>query len=102
MCKLDKELWCYFRILAVGWNRHVTEFSDTIGIDMENPKLWDVCHTEDVLASAVRESQTLATSSYNGELVLWKLETGQPYRRYKVDNPNARVKVYIYLLSFLK
>lgn len=68
----------HVRILAVGWNRHVTEFeeagSESVG------KSWETRHTDDVLAAAARSPLTLATATYNSELILWKLETGQPYR----------------------
>lgn len=66
------------RILAVGWNQHVTEFEDS-GTAMTG-KSWEVRHSDDVLAAAVRPPLTLVTSSYNSEMVMWKLETGQPYR----------------------
>lgn len=85
-------------MLAVGWNKHVTEFSDTDENELGCGKIWDTCHTEDILATAARSPQTLATSSYCGELVFWKLETGQPYRRYDVENPTSRVKVISLLL----
>lgn len=68
----------YPRILAVGWNRHVTEFEDT-GM-ASTGKSWETRHTDDVLAAAARSPVSLATASYNSELMLWKLETGQPYR----------------------
>lgn len=68
------------RILAVGWNRHVTEFEDT-GMAMTG-KNWETRHTDDVLAAAVRPPLTIATASYNSELIMWKLETGQPYRSH--------------------
>lgn len=29
----------------------------------------------------------VVTATYSGELVFWKLETGQPYRRYSVADP---------------
>lgn len=90
----------FYRILAIGWNRHVTEFSDTNENELGKGKLWDTCHSEDVLAAAAREPDTLATSSYSGELVFWKLETGQPYRRYDVENPTIRLKVNILIMVF--
>lgn len=90
-CEVTSVFWVKNRMLAVGWNRHVTEFADSGDSEYGRGKEWDTCHMEDVLASAVRVPQTLVTSSYSGELVLWKLETGQPYRRYDVGNPTARI-----------
>lgn len=93
MCEVTSVFWFHERILAVGWNKHVTEFSDTAENELGNGKCWDICHTEDILATAARSPQTLATSSYAGELVFWTLETGQPYRRFDVENPKARIKI---------
>lgn len=93
MCEVTAVFWVPGRMLAVGWNRHVTEFSDSGESEYGKGKEWDICHSEDVMAAAKRAPQSLATSSYNGELILWKLETGQPYRRYDVDSPNDRIKV---------
>lgn len=94
MCEVTSVLWLPERILAVGWNRHVTEFSDTEeNVFGEAGKHWDVLHTDDVLATAVCRPLALATGSCAGELVLWKLETGQPYRRIDVENPSARLKI---------
>lgn len=80
-------VWLSNRILCTGWNRYITEFADTeTGV---HKKAWPTRHTDDVLCMAVSHPQTLATASYNGELVLWRLETGQPYRRYHVNNPTG-------------
>lgn len=62
----------------MGWNRHVVEFEDTG--TATTGKSWETRHTDDVLAAAGRSPLSLATASYNSELLLWKLETGQPYR----------------------
>lgn len=50
---------------------------DAVG---EGGKSWETRHSEDVMASAARIPLTLATASYNSELIFWKMETGQPYR----------------------
>lgn len=60
-------------------------------------KNWDLRHTEDISAAVVRTSETLATSSYVGELILWRLETGQPYKKFNVSNPTARIKIHYQL-----
>ncbi|KAI8422149.1 hypothetical protein MSG28_006060 [Choristoneura fumiferana] len=80
------------RILAVGWNKHVTEFEDTG--TATTGKAWETRHSDDVLAAAARMPLSLATSSYNSELLLWKLETGQPYRRFSCTEPMLRIKMH--------
>ncbi|XP_023288760.1 WD repeat-containing protein on Y chromosome, partial [Orussus abietinus] len=84
-------VWLENRILCTGWDKRVTEFADTeSGI---HKKRWEMRHTDDVLCASVANSQTLATASYNGELVLWRLETGQPYRKFLVNNPTGRYTI---------
>ncbi|XP_024936747.1 WD repeat-containing protein on Y chromosome isoform X2 [Cephus cinctus] len=90
-CEITSIVWLKNRILCTGWNRHVTEFADTeTGI---HTKRWETRHTDDILCTAVKFPQVLATSTYNGEMILWRLETGQPYRRYHVSNPPGRYTI---------
>uniref|UniRef100_A0A2A4JIW6 WD repeat-containing protein on Y chromosome n=1 Tax=Heliothis virescens TaxID=7102 RepID=A0A2A4JIW6_HELVI len=100
MCEVTGCFWVEGRILAVGWNRHVVEFEDS-GMAMHG-KSWETRHTEDVLAAAVRPPLTLATASYNSELVLWKLETGQPYRRFSCTEPTLRIKMHFHKRESIK
>nr|XP_046475216.1 WD repeat-containing protein on Y chromosome [Neodiprion pinetum] len=94
-CEITSITWLSNRILCTGWNRHITEFADTeAGVHKKN---WETRHTDDVLCTAANYPQALATASYNGELILWRLETGQPYRRYRVNNPTGR-----YAISYKK
>ncbi|CAH0702623.1 unnamed protein product [Spodoptera exigua] len=100
MCEVTDCFWVEGRILAVGWNRHVVEFEDS-GMATHG-KSWETRHTDDVLASAVRPPLSLATASYNSELVLWKLETGQPYRRFSCTEPTLRIKMHFSKRESLK
>lgn len=56
----------------------MTEFADEVAA--AGSKEWELRHAEDVLCAATRAGQALATSSYSGELIFWRLETGQAYR----------------------
>ncbi|XP_060803800.1 WD repeat-containing protein on Y chromosome [Amyelois transitella] len=91
MCEVTNCFWVEGRIMAVGWNRHVIEFEDTG--TTSTGKSWETRHTDDVLAAAAHSPYTLATSSYNSELILWKLETGQPFRRFSCTDPMLRIKM---------
>lgn len=81
-------MWHENRILCCGWNKRVTELvafeSDTC------KKEWTTSHTDDILCSAAIFPHLLATGTYNGELILWKLETGQPFRKYQVIDSGGR------------
>ncbi|CAG4961709.1 unnamed protein product [Parnassius apollo] len=91
MCEVTSCFWVEGRILAVGWNRHVTEFEEG-GLSALG-KAWETRHSDDVLAAAVRPPLSLATASYASELLLWKLETGQAYRRFSCTEPTLRIKM---------
>ncbi|XP_076266144.1 WD repeat-containing protein on Y chromosome-like [Rhynchophorus ferrugineus] len=96
-CEVQCVIWVKNRIMAMGWNKRVTEFADTgaaVGPEGAFSKNWDLRHSEDISAGAVRIPETLATSSYVGELLLWRLETGQPYKKFIVSNPTERIKIH--------
>lgn len=85
------------RIFSVGWDRHVTEFEAGVtgaASGTGKGKPWDTRHSDDILAAAVRSPLSLATASYNSELIFWKLETGQPYRRFSCTDPTLRIKMH--------
>ncbi|XP_046141519.1 WD repeat-containing protein on Y chromosome [Osmia bicornis bicornis] len=90
-CEITSLAWVENRILCSGWNRQVVEFA-TSDTDIYK-KSWGLKHTDDILCSAVWYPQVLATATYNGEIILWRLETGQPYRKYKVDDPMSRFSI---------
>ncbi|KAJ2949922.1 hypothetical protein O0L34_g11240 [Tuta absoluta] len=83
--------WIEGRIFSIGWDRCVTEFQDEGTADVGKP--WETRHTDDVMVAAARAPLTLATASYNSELIFWKLETGQPYRRFSCTEPMLRIKM---------
>ncbi|KAG8230788.1 hypothetical protein J437_LFUL011352 [Ladona fulva] len=53
-------------------------------------KCWETRHTEELVCAVAYPPHMLATASYNGELVLWRIETAQAHRRYHVANPTSR------------
>ncbi|XP_055855750.1 WD repeat-containing protein on Y chromosome-like [Episyrphus balteatus] len=85
--------WIVDRIFAVGWDRHVTEFADVEGKEYSDPKKWLKFHDDDITCADVKLGEGLVTGTYSGELIFWKLETGQPYRRYNVQNPKKFVEL---------
>ncbi|XP_075152554.1 WD repeat-containing protein on Y chromosome-like [Haematobia irritans] len=86
-------IWVVERILAVGWDQQVTEFNDVEGREYGSPKKWPMFHTDDVTCADVKLGEGVVTASYSGELIFWKLETGQPYRRYNVATPEAFIEL---------
>lgn len=87
--------WVPDRILAVGWNRFVMEFADAgVKTEFPNGKCWDTQHDEEILCAATFGLETVATTSYSGELVFWNFFTGQAYRKFNVKDPTNPIKVF--------
>ncbi|CAH0554641.1 unnamed protein product [Brassicogethes aeneus] len=94
--EICKVFWVGTRILAMGWNRRITEFNskgEAIGTGRAYSKNWDLRHKGDISSAAIRIPQTLVTADFDGSIVMWKLETGQPYKKYNVSAPTVRIKI---------
>ncbi|XP_067214035.1 WD repeat-containing protein on Y chromosome-like [Linepithema humile] len=87
-CEITSVAWCENRILCCGWNKRVTEL--TAFETNTGKKHWTTIHTDDILCSAAKLPQLLATGTYNGELILWRLETGQVFRKHQVIDVSKR------------
>nr|XP_033196517.1 WD repeat-containing protein on Y chromosome-like isoform X2 [Bombus vancouverensis nearcticus] len=90
-CEITSLVWLENRILCSSWNRQVVEFATSDAYVYK--KNWGTIHTDDILCSAMWYPQVLATATFNGEIILWRLETGQPYRKYKVNEPMSRFRI---------
>lgn len=52
--EVTKLIWLKNRILAVGWNRRVVEFADSLAGKVFVGKPWELRHTNDILAADYR------------------------------------------------
>lgn len=77
----------------MGWDRQVTEFNDVAGREYGDPKKWAKFHTDDITCADVKLGEGVVTATYSGEIIFWKLETGQPYRRYNVMDPSQFIEL---------
>ncbi|GAB1287618.1 WD repeat domain 49 [Apodemus speciosus] len=68
-------------ILVVGWERAVTVFRPQFNQFFIQSEEWKggVHHQDDILCAAFLPPQTLATGSYDGEIVLWNNNTENAY-----------------------
>ncbi|XP_041468554.1 WD repeat-containing protein on Y chromosome-like isoform X2 [Lytechinus variegatus] len=65
------------RIVTAGWNKRITSYIDSD--DDEDTRQWALKHNEDILSLACSNtSRSLATSSYDGDIWVWSLETTHP------------------------
>ncbi|XP_051013264.1 WD repeat-containing protein 49 [Acomys russatus] len=76
-------------ILVVGWERSVTVFRpqnfNQFSIQSEEWK-GGIHHQDDILCAAFSPPQTLATGSYDGEIVLWNNSTENAYHVLHPDH----------------
>ncbi|KAI3389780.1 hypothetical protein SNEBB_002481 [Seison nebaliae] len=81
-----KEITCikcsHDRICFAGWNRRVVVYYSHQS-DFSRLQEWRQLHKEDILDLDIWNKKSLvATASYDGEIILWILQTGSPYIRF--------------------
>ncbi|PFX29987.1 WD repeat-containing protein on Y chromosome [Stylophora pistillata] len=67
------------KIITVGWNRNVTIYKDCRNEDPteeEDPRVWPHFHDDDILSAAMYPTGLVATSSYDGLVKVWNIESG--------------------------
>ncbi|XP_038078621.1 WD repeat-containing protein on Y chromosome-like isoform X2 [Patiria miniata] len=72
------------RIVTAGWNRRVTSYIDSD--DDDDSRQWMLKHNEDILSLAAYDTSIIATSSYDGDIIIWSLETAQPLCRLNASD----------------
>jgi WD repeat-containing protein 49 len=85
-------------IVAVGWDKQVTIFlEDNDSIDAEPVRILDargtrnlVGHTDDISSVSFGHPNTLATSSLDGSIIIWNLESG--YIKFVLREPELIIR----------
>ncbi|XP_039276213.1 WD repeat-containing protein on Y chromosome-like [Nilaparvata lugens] len=75
--------WISNRVLVMTWH-HITEFVYPEGTIVG--KTWEAKHTDDLTACAVCP-HAFVTGTFNGELIFWRLETGQSLKGFIIVDP---------------
>ncbi|CAG5129992.1 unnamed protein product [Candidula unifasciata] len=65
-------------IYVTGWNKYINVFSDFKGEEALK-KSWQKRHNEDCLSLCILEPNLIASSSYDGSIVVWSRETTESY-----------------------
>ena len=84
-------------IVSAGWNRQISMFKDDPDALTLHPeqdpqggaKKW---HKEDILAMAFLAPYMLATSSYDGEIIISNIDSGHMIHRLKSGDPDEKMK----------
>ncbi|XP_077992887.1 cilia- and flagella-associated protein 337-like [Glandiceps talaboti] len=67
------------KIITTGWNRRLTTYIDLQ--DDDDVRQLPIRHKDDVLSLAYYGPSHLGTSSYDGDIIIWSLETGHMLSR---------------------
>nr|XP_014351744.1 PREDICTED: WD repeat-containing protein on Y chromosome-like isoform X5 [Latimeria chalumnae] len=96
-------------IMAVGWDRKINIFSDLVDdlhhIQKPLPYWQDDLkhgHKEDILCIAQCAPTFLATSSYDGEIIVWNLVSGHMYCQLQTPPPSNCTDGYAVDMSVTK
>ena len=77
------------RIIVGGWSRHLSTYGDTRDPDDVIPKYWGAgAHKDDILCMAYQEPNTLASASYDGDLIIWNLDVERSACRLNAKKAN--------------
>ncbi|XP_065094978.1 WD repeat-containing protein on Y chromosome-like, partial [Ochlerotatus camptorhynchus] len=95
-CEVTAIFWEPRGILAMGWNHVIVEFpvgSSEMEFLRGNP--WKKLHFGDIICAAINHTKpkTIATCSYSGELIFWRIDTGEAYRRYDAARPRQKIPI---------
>ncbi|KAH1182263.1 hypothetical protein KIL84_010017, partial [Mauremys mutica] len=70
-------LYINLKVYVTGWSKRVTWYLDVKEDAVIEYKHWKSYHSEDILSIAKYNSQLLATASCDGDVVIWRTDTGQ-------------------------
>ena len=73
------------RIITGGWNQRLTVYMDCREEDDDSIYHWAVRHKEDILSVAFYPPSTIASASFDGDILIWSLETGYVTTQFNVD-----------------
>lgn len=64
------------RVITAGWNRRLTVYMDARNMEDEGVTRWPIIHKEEIIALACNLPSTIASASYDGDILIWSLDTG--------------------------
>jgi len=74
------------RIVTVGWNHKIIVYRDVRGAEDDPPKTWNNLHKDDILAVDNTGPGLMVTTSYDGHVCCWNIETGHAFCQMNVNN----------------
>ena len=77
------------RILIAGWNKTAVVYVDSQEDD--TMRTWKRRHADDILAVAQYSSNVVATASFDGDIMIWSLETGHSHCRFNANEGTSPI-----------
>ncbi|KAL9972869.1 hypothetical protein ACROYT_G019251 [Oculina patagonica] len=74
------------KIITVGWNRKVTIYKDCKDEEEGEPRVWSNFHEDDILSAAMYPTGLAATSSYDGVVKVWNIDSGHVNCKLNADD----------------
>ncbi|CAF0817430.1 unnamed protein product [Adineta ricciae] len=85
------------RLFVAGWSKRIRVFHLGKSVVIRQVDEFRSLHTDDILSMSI-VMNILATASYDGDIILWTIETGMPFMRL---NASEDVKPKLISLSWL-
>ena len=88
-------------ILTAGWSRVIRVYSDLPGEDDDDDGTgncagcvdqWELAHDEDIMCMALLRPTTVVTASYDGDLVVWSLDSGGMVARFNAEKSTGPLR----------
>lgn len=73
-------VWPLQYIITSGWSQLLVCYMDAD--DDDETVSWQKFHQEDIMAMAYNEPSTIATASFDGDIIIWSLDAYRPVMRF--------------------
>ncbi|XP_077980125.1 cilia- and flagella-associated protein 337-like [Glandiceps talaboti] len=92
-------------ILSVGWSRQITLYddsdSDNVFIKAQTNWKGGQVHKDDILSVDFCPPNLVATASFDGEIIVWSVETEKMFRRLRRGQPSKVTRKLKQALSYM-
>ncbi|XP_066922655.1 cilia- and flagella-associated protein 337-like [Clytia hemisphaerica] len=78
------------RIVTVGWNHKIMVYRDVRGAEDDPPKMWNNLHKDDILSVDHTKAGLMVTTSYDGQVCCWNIETAHVFCQMNVNDKRTR------------
>ncbi|XP_069035623.1 cilia- and flagella-associated protein 337 isoform X2 [Lepisosteus oculatus] len=73
------------RIYVSSWSKRVIWYLDSKEDDEMEYRQWNCYHSEDIFSMDAHSHKLLVTASYNGDIMVWNIDSGQAFCRFNAS-----------------